>query len=90
MIDLATYRGGCITCLDYSAYSKLPSYTNLFQKFENIVKYFVKRLRSLIIQGYLPERTFMFGFSYGARICIEAGKRMGDQIYEAMDRKKFY
>lgn len=73
--------------MDYSHYAKVESYTRLYRLFYPILGLFVGRLKILSAQGYDPSRTFMFGFSFGARLCLEAGEAMGNQAYEAMDRK---
>lgn len=65
--NLLKYSQGCVFFFDYSVYSKNGNYFALVPHYEGIRAVLVKKL--LQIGG--PERIFMFGFSFGARLTID-------------------
>jgi len=79
--NLRRHRGGCIYCMDYSVYSKNPNYGTLVSKFENISAVLSKKL--IQIGNY--EREFIFGFSFGARVAVDAALKVGKQAIGRMD-----
>jgi len=62
--------------MDYSAYSK-GDYFALVSKYNNISTVLTEKLVELEAHGYNPSNGFMFGFSFGAQLAFEAGRRFG-------------
>ncbi|CAO1409365.1 unnamed protein product [Diamesa serratosioi] len=77
VINLRTYRGGCIIFMDYSNHSTIPFYTILVEKFYQIVTVMMRKLRQLEAQGFDFGQMYMFGFSYGAQLVLRAGVLLG-------------
>lgn len=73
-------RGGCVLFMDYYYYGN-GSYEALWLHFEGIVAVLVKKIKQ--IDRY--DKQYLFGFSFGARICIEAGLEIGNQSISRMD-----
>ncbi|XP_055590953.1 uncharacterized protein LOC129743036 [Uranotaenia lowii] len=67
----SAYRRGCIMVM-------LPN----FDRLTNALVTFIRRLLSL---GFESNRGFLFGFSYGAQMVLEAGRRLGDQKLARID-----
>lgn len=67
--NLIKYRSGCVFFFDYSRYSKNGNYFRLLPHYYNIAAVLTKYLLHI---GD-PERIFIFGFSFGARLSVEAG-----------------
>lgn len=61
-------RGGCVVFMDYSNHSML-AYGTLVSRFEAISAVLIKKL----IQIGNFDRMHCFGFSFGSRLCIDAG-----------------
>lgn len=78
---LASHRGGCILFMDYSNYSYVPEYLRLSAQFRSISNVLLKKVRQ--VGNY--ERLFMFGFSFGARLCFEVGAKIGNQTIDRID-----
>ena len=81
---MTEFRGGCIMCMDYNRYSK-GDYFVLVSKFEKIVAVLTDKLYALEAQGFNPDNGYMFGFSYGAHLALEAGRRFGYQRIGQID-----
>lgn len=77
--NLTFYRGGCVIFMDYSRYSH-PDYFLLTTHFNNLSELLARKIRH-VTNNY--GNVFIFGFSFGARIAFEAGKRVG---YQAIDQ----
>lgn len=84
--DLTVYRGGCIICMDYSRYSR-QAYMALFGMFDSISEVLAGKLRQLERQGLSPDQGFLFGFSYGGRLALEAAQRFGPKRMSQIDSK---
>jgi hypothetical protein len=67
--NLLKYSQGCVFFFDYSVYSKNGNYFALVPHYEGIRAVLVKKL----LQIGNPERIFMFGFSFGARLTLDGG-----------------
>lgn len=65
--------------MDYSNFSSVTDYFNLTPRFEDIAGVLAKKIRQ--IRSY--DRLFLFGFSFGSRLCFEAGAQLG---YPQIDR----
>jgi hypothetical protein len=68
MDNFTYYRGGCVVFMDYSNHSVLD-YGVLVSRFVNISAVLLKKF--IQIGNY--DRMYCFGFSYGSRLCIDAG-----------------
>lgn len=78
---LLIYRGGCVVFMDYSNYSIVADYFRLVPHFYNIADLLLRKFKQ--IGNY--DRLFMFGFSFGSRLCFEAGAQLGYQVIERID-----
>lgn len=79
--NLTYHRGGCVIFMDYSRYSKTP-YTSLATHFHALSRHLVRKIRH-VSDDY--GNIFLYGFSFGARIALEAGTRLGYQVLERID-----
>lgn len=79
--NLLKYRGGCVFFMDYSKYAVVANYVDLFYNFNNISPVLQKKIKQ--IGNY--DRLYLFGFSYGSRLAIDAGKKIGTQLISRMD-----
>lgn len=84
---MSAYRGGCIMCMDYNRYSRLP-YMQLFSHFDAIAEVLAGKLRQLERLGFSPDRGFLFGFSYGGRLALEAAQRFGPKKISKIDSER--
>lgn len=71
--NLTRFRGGCVLFMDYSNYSIVANYFHLTPYFQPIADV----LHRKIMQINSHDRLFLFGFSFGSRLCLEAGSRLG-------------
>jgi alpha-beta hydrolase superfamily lysophospholipase len=74
-------RGGCVFFMDYSKYAVVSDYFALVSNFKSISAVLVKKLQQ--IANY--DRQFLFGFSFGSRLCIDAGFKIGNKVIARMD-----
>lgn len=79
--NLSFYRGGCVIFMDYSKYSIVADYFRLVRQFEGITAVLLRKVKQ--IANY--DRLFMFGFSFGARLCFEVGAQMGRGVIDRID-----
>lgn len=82
--DLVKQRKGCVICMDYSRYS-IMDYGRLVRVFEPIVVVLTEKLYQLESQGFAANQSYIFGFSYGAQLALEAGKRFGRNKIQNID-----
>lgn len=73
---LLEFRGGCLFFMDYSNFSQVPNYFELVRDFEGISAVLVKKFEQI----GMYDRQFCFGFSFGSRLCIDAGIAVGGAI----------
>lgn len=87
--NLRKYRGGCIMCFDYSQYQSRLSdrYRPLVNNFMVIASTLTNILGKLEEVGFDPSNAFIFGFSYGARLVVQAAGSYGYQRVERIDGK---
>lgn len=78
---LNQHRGGCVIFMDYSKYSIVADYFVLARRFDDISAILLKKVKQ--IGNY--DRLFMFGFSFGSRLCFEVGAQLGHQLIERID-----
>lgn len=84
-LDLQKYRGGCIICMDYGAYS--GNYDFLLVNFKEIAEILTAKLFALKDYDFLSCTAYIFGFSIGSRIVAQAGNDFGPQQIERIDCK---
>lgn len=78
--NLTVLRQGCIIFMNYSYYSDRLNYFDTISYFEPISKLVTKKLVQLRDGGVSNDRIFMFGFSFGGRIVIEAALNYGTNL----------
>lgn len=66
-------------CMDYSKYS-VQNYLQLkVNNFEGIVTLLTNKINDLVRNAsFDPDNIYMFGFSFGARVVLEAGQRFAN------------
>ena len=64
-------------CMDYSKYSMEDYFAGLLPKFNLVAEALVGKLKELEARGFDPANGHLFGFSFGAQLSIEAGRRFG-------------
>lgn len=70
--------------MDYSEYARY-SYHYLVGQFDAIAEVLANYLRQFQHALYTASRTYMFGFSYGAQLVLEAGRRFGVNSLHQID-----
>ncbi|CRL05724.1 CLUMA_CG018754, isoform A, partial [Clunio marinus] len=75
--NLQRFRGGCIIFMDYSNHSIAQDYFDLVRKFNPLTQVLLDKLNHLETQGFNPDNLFMYGFSFGAQLVINAGVQYG-------------
>ncbi|XP_053685409.1 uncharacterized protein LOC128734990 [Sabethes cyaneus] len=75
--NLTEYRGGCVICMNYSNFSQVTPYLRLRRNFKDIQNVLIKKLDFLEQQGFDPDNGYLYGFSYGANLVLEAAKSFG-------------
>uniref|UniRef100_A0A1B0CRY6 Lipase domain-containing protein n=1 Tax=Lutzomyia longipalpis TaxID=7200 RepID=A0A1B0CRY6_LUTLO len=83
--NLTVFRGGCIICMDYGGYASADRYLRLFRQFDPITEILAGKLRPMEAMGFNLGQGFIFGFSYGGHVAVEASKRVGVRRLEAID-----
>lgn len=74
--------------MDYSNHSVVQDYFVLVRKFNFISQVLVDKLVQLEEQGFNPDNLFMYGFSFGAQLVINAGNLYGERKIAEIDGKK--
>ncbi|KAG5674186.1 hypothetical protein PVAND_004169 [Polypedilum vanderplanki] len=77
--NLREFRGGCII------FMMVNDYFILVQKFNPISIILLKKLRQLEEQGFDENEMFLFGFSFGAQLVIQAGMLFGNNRIAEID-----
>ncbi|XP_037034172.1 pancreatic triacylglycerol lipase-like [Bradysia coprophila] len=85
MHNLNTYRHGCIVCMDYSIFSMNSNYYALVRDFNGIANVLTKKLKDFQALSFVPNNIYMFGFSFGAQLVLEAGRRFGKKLIKQID-----
>lgn len=83
-VDLTMFRGGCIMCMDYGRYADKP-YVRLYRDFNSLAEVLAGKLRQLERGGFRASSAFIFGFSYGGRLALEASQRFGPKKINQID-----
>lgn len=63
------------------------SYLHLLSNFDGIAEVLTDKLRQFRQQRFEPSRMFMFGFSFGGQLVLEAGRRFGERQIQQIDGK---
>lgn len=79
--NLIKYRGGCVIFMDYSNFSTVSDYFILTPHFFKISRILLRKVRQ--IGNY--DRLFMYGFSFGSRLCFEVGSQLGYRVIDRID-----
>lgn len=90
MNNLRKHRGGCLLCFDYSEYQSRLSdrYRPLVNHFGVIASALLDVLIGLEEVGFdTTNNGFIFGFSYGARLAVQAAGAFGYQKIDRIDGK---
>lgn len=75
--NLTFYRSGCIIFMNYSYYSDRINYVDVVKHFQPISKLLTRKLHQLRDDGVSSDDIFMFGFSLGGRLVIDAAILFG-------------
>lgn len=84
LADLKRVRGGCIVCMDYRELSRY-SYLHLLANFDGIADALTRKLRDFRQQLFEPSKMYLFGFSFGGQLVLEAGRRFGERQIQQID-----
>ena len=87
LIELEIFRGGCIMCMDYGLMAQIPHYFILAKHINKLAWILKFKLEELEYRGFEPADGYIFGFSLGGRIAIEAGRTFGHQRLGEIDSK---
>ncbi|XP_062560039.1 pancreatic triacylglycerol lipase-like [Armigeres subalbatus] len=84
--NLTVHRGGCIMYMSYGNETTDVNYfRDLYPKFDLLVNSLTQYLQRLEALGFDPDDGFIYGFSFGANIALEAGRRFGLQRIGRID-----
>lgn len=86
--NLSVYRQGCVMFMNYSYFSDRPNYFEVITHFKNISNLVTRKLRAARDEGFSSDNMFLFGFSLGGRIVIEAALNYGPKRIAQIDSKK--
>lgn len=78
-------RGGTIVCMDYSYFAQEENYFRLVRQFDSLAEVLKTKLKDLQDVGYHPDNMYLFGFSFGGQLVVEAGKRFGTKKIKEID-----
>lgn len=73
--------------VDYSYYAMIPFYRVFYNHFSNISNVILNKLKQLEVEGFSPDNIYMFGYSFGARLVIDAAAEFGHQRIKQIDGK---
>lgn len=79
--NLRHYRGGCVIFMDYSQFAVTGDYFNLTPHFDDIASVLLRKIKQIKIY----DRLFLYGFSFGSRLCFEAGAQLGNRLIDRID-----
>lgn len=63
-------------CLDYSHFALDAAYFRLVRHFDPLAAALTALLQQLQQIGFAFERGYVFGFSFGGQLAVEAGRRV--------------
>lgn len=71
--------------MDYSAFSMNANYYSLVRDFNGIATVLTKKLKDFQELSFVPNNIYMFGFSFGAQLALESGRRVGKMLIKQID-----
>ncbi|KXJ72242.1 hypothetical protein RP20_CCG018528 [Aedes albopictus] len=84
--NLTTYRPGCTMFMSYGNDSqKMNYFRDLYPNFDLLASSLTQYLRRVEAVGFDPDDGYLFGFSFGANLALEAGRRFGLQRLGRID-----
>lgn len=81
--NLSHYRGGCLLYMNST--NPQSNYFFVVANFQKISELLARKLKQIVDDGASSDDIFMFGFSIGGRIVIEAGLLFGPQQIGQID-----
>lgn len=85
--NLGYHRGGCVIFMNYSYFGDRENYIEVISFFEPISNLMTRKLQQISDEGADSDKIFMFGFSLGGRIVIEAALNFGGGLIGQIDSK---
>lgn len=70
--------------MDYGEFARF-SYFHLLTNFDGIANALTVKLRHFRQHLFEPNKMFMFGFSFGGQLVLEAGRRFGERQIQQID-----
>lgn len=86
--NLTYYRKGCVLFMNYTYYSDTPNYLDLKQHFKPLTNLVTRKLQQIRSDGISSDCMFLYGFSFGGRIMIEAALQYGPRKISMIDSEK--
>ena len=83
--NLTVFRGGCTIFMNYSYYSDTINYAAVVVHFQPISNLLLRKLNQLKSEGVTGDQIFMFGFSFGGRLVIDAALNFGTSLIDKID-----
>lgn len=83
--NLFKYRGGCMIRIDYSAGVSSDDYFLTLKQFDPISAVITRRLVDMENDGISPDDIYLYGFSFGARLVIDACINFGPRKIKFID-----
>lgn len=71
--------------MNYPTFTKNFNYFGLVSDFYNIDDILINKLHQFVQEEFNPENIFIFGFSFGAQLALEAGRRFGKKVIGRID-----
>lgn len=85
--NLSYYRNGCVIFMNYSYFGDRENYIEVITFFSPISELVTRKLQQMVDEGAFPDNIFMFGFSFGGRLVIEAALNFGEDLIGQIDSK---
>ena len=85
--NLTHYRSGCVIFMNYSYYSDRDNYLECVSLYKIVSRVLTRKLKQLRDGGVKADQIYMFGYSLGARVVIEAALNFGINQVGQIDRK---
>lgn len=83
--NLTQQRAGCVIFMNFSRYSDKLNYFEVIQHFQPLAQLLTRKLRQLSVDGASSDKMFIFGFSFGGRIAVEAALNFGPKRIAQID-----
>lgn len=79
-------RGGTVVVMKYGYFAIDLNYFEVIGEFDGIADVLVRALHTFLDAGFCPRRTYLFGFSLGARLSMYGASRVQpEHRFEKMD-----